>query len=54
MALSIFSCKARESLLAEIETVVEDVGLWQNKSEFIREALDEYIKIHWVGPRFEK
>lgn len=54
MVLRQYSVKMRDSLKAEIETVVEEVGLWHSRSEFVREAIDEHIKKYWKGPRFEK
>lgn len=36
---------------AEIEHLVYQVGLWASKSDFIREAIEAYIKKHWEGQR---
>jgi Arc/MetJ-type ribon-helix-helix transcriptional regulator len=51
--LSILSIKIPEGMVAEIETLVHDLGLWENRSEFIREAIDQQIKKYWNGGRFE-
>jgi len=38
---------------AEIEQLVGEIGLWQNQSQFITEALNEHIKKYWNGERFD-
>ena len=40
-----------ESKITEIETLVHDTGLWKNKSEFLREAIETHIKKYWIGDR---
>lgn len=42
-----------ESKITEIETLVHDTGLWKNKSDFIREAIEIQIKKYWSGDRLE-
>lgn len=36
---------------AEIEQLVYSVGLWESRSDFIREAIEAYIQKHWEGQR---
>ena len=36
---------------AEIEQLVYSVGLWESRSDFIREAIEAYITKHWEGQR---
>ena len=36
----------------EVETLVYELGLWDNRSEFIREAIETQIKHYWEGERF--
>ncbi|MBW2021237.1 MAG: hypothetical protein JRI65_14805 [Deltaproteobacteria bacterium] len=45
--------RVSEGMKAEVEHIVGEVGLWENESYFIREALNEYIKKHWKwGDRY--
>ena len=37
---------------SEIEELVEQIGLWPNRTEFIKEALDSHIKKYWNGDRY--
>lgn len=46
--------RVSEAMKAEIEALVDETGLWKNQSDFIKEALDEYIQKHWVGERYVK
>lgn len=48
------TARVSEGLKTEIETLVEDVGLWRNRSDFINEALDEYVQRYWEGERYAK
>ena len=50
--LSVFSIKIQEAMIAEVETLVHDLGLWENRSEFVREAIDQLIRKYWNGDRF--
>ena len=52
--LSVLSVKLPESMKAEIETLVHDLGLWKNTSDFIRESIDKQIVKYWKGERFER
>ena len=36
--LSVLTIKIPEPTIAEVETLVYELGLWGNKSEFVREA----------------
>ena len=51
---SMVTARVSEGLKTEIETLVEDVGLWRNRSDFINEALDEYVQRYWEGERYAK
>ena len=42
-----------DGMKAEIEHLVGDIGLWHNQSQFIIDALNEYIKKFWKGERFD-
>lgn len=42
-----------DGMKAEIEKIIGDIGLWQNQSHFIKDALDEYIKKYWQGERLD-
>ena len=44
--------RVSEGMKAEVETLVEDTGLWPTESNFIREALDTLIRRYWKGDRF--
>ena len=44
--------RVSEGMKAEMETLIEDSGVWPNQSYFIREAIDAYIKRYWQGERF--
>jgi len=46
--------RVSEGLKAEVETLVQDTGMWGTQTEFIVEALDEHIKKYWRGDRFAK
>ena len=50
---SILSIRLSDGMKAEIETIVKELGLWENQSHFVREALDQYIKKYWKGERFD-
>ena len=41
-----------EGMKAEIEYLIGDVGLWSNQTEFVKDALNTYIKKHWKGRRY--
>lgn len=43
-----------EAMKAEIETIVAETGLWKTQSDFIKEALDEFIQKNWSGERYVK
>jgi Arc/MetJ-type ribon-helix-helix transcriptional regulator len=42
-----------DGMKAEIERLVDEIGIWHNQSHFVKDALDEYIKKHWQGERFD-
>ena len=48
------TARVSEGLKAEVETLVHDTGLWTSRTDFIVEALDEYIKRYWRGDRYAK
>lgn len=50
---SAITVRLPESNITEIETLVHDTGLWKNKSEFLREAIETQIKKYWSGDRLE-
>ena len=45
--------RVSDGMKAEIEHLVGDIGLWHNQSQFITDALNEYIKRFWKGERFD-
>lgn len=51
--VSTVTVRLKESNITEIETLVHDFGLWKNKSDFIREAIETQIKKYWSGDRLE-
>lgn len=42
-----------EGVKAEIETLLYEIGLWNNQSDFVREAIESQIKKYWNGERLE-
>jgi len=42
-----------DGMKAEIETLVNEIGLWETQTEFIKEAINEHIKKYWKGGRFD-
>lgn len=46
------TARVSEGLKTEVETLVQDTGLWATRTDFITEALDEYIRKYWRGERF--
>lgn len=44
--------RVSEGMKAEIESLVDEVGLWKDQSYFVREAVDIQIKKYWKGDRF--
>ncbi len=44
---SMISVRLSDGMKAEIERIIQEVGLWHNQSDFIKEALDEHIKKFW-------
>ena len=51
---TILSVRISDGMKAEIETIVSEVGLWRNQSDFVKEALNEQIKKYWKGERFDR
>lgn len=51
--LSTLTVKIPEATKAEIETLTQELGLWESQSDFVREALDQHISKYWKGERFE-
>ena len=51
--LSVVTVKIPEAMKAEVETLIQELGLWGSQSEFIREAIDQQIGKYWKGERFE-
>ncbi len=41
-----------EGMKAEIETLTEEMGIYNYESEFLRDAINEHIKKFWRGERF--
>ena len=54
--LSTLSIKIQEAAKAEIETLFYELGLWESRSHFVREAIELHIRKYWIdqGPRFER
>ena len=48
----ILTARISEGMKSEIETLVEDTGLWASRTEFVKTALDEKIRKHWRGERY--
>jgi hypothetical protein len=44
--------RVSEGMKAEIETLVEDTGLWADRTQFVIEALDVQIRKYWQGDRY--
>lgn len=44
--------RVSEGMKAEVESLIESVGLWKDQSYFIREAIDTHIQKHWIGERY--
>lgn len=50
---SMFTLRISDGMKAEIEYIVGEIGLWQNQSDFVKEAINEHIKKYWQGERFD-
>ena len=48
------SVRISDGMKAEIETIIHEIGLWEDQSDFIKEALNEQIKKYWNGERFDR
>ena len=42
-----------DGMMAEIETLMFEKGMWQNTTEFFNDAVNEYISKYWDGARFD-
>ena len=51
---TMLSVRISDGMKAEIETIVSEIGLWNDQSHFIKEALNEKIKKYWNGDRFDR
>jgi Arc/MetJ-type ribon-helix-helix transcriptional regulator len=48
------TARVSEGLKTEVETLVQDTGLWASRTDFIIEALDEHIRKYWKEERYAK
>lgn len=54
MVLTTLNIRVSEGMKTEVETLVNDIGLWENRSDFVRDAINDKIQKHWQGERMVK
>lgn len=50
---STLTVRLSDGMKAEIETLVNEIGLWETQTDFVTEAINEHIKKYWRGERFD-